>query len=95
MIDEVMTINSVQKSSKSELSSRFFGHLKISASFFRGAAHLFLVVSFWMSFSLVKEILDMLICCVKVVIYAFFLTMAAGRPNVGTSGRPDVWTSFF
>ena len=29
MIDQVMTINSVQKSSKSELSSRFFGRLKI------------------------------------------------------------------
>ena len=32
MIDQVMTINSVQKSSKSELSSRFFGRLKILAT---------------------------------------------------------------
>ena len=32
MIDQVMTINSVQKSSKSELSSRFFSRLKILAT---------------------------------------------------------------
>ena len=39
MIHQVMTINSVQKSSKSELSSRFFGRLKILATWRKSSQH--------------------------------------------------------
>ena len=43
MKDQVMTINSVQKSSKSELSSRFFGRLKFDKKK-RSSHHFFDVI---------------------------------------------------